>query len=98
VNNTVKNIFKLIGTLLIFCILKNIVPFIFGSKMDWVNFFMENYWIFVGLGLIPAFIAKFKGYSFFIFWIISIFTPIFSTILTLGLDDISGSDSEPQNK
>lgn len=86
-NNMVKNILKLIGTMLFFCIVKNVLPFIFGTKMEWVKFFIENYWVFVGLGLIPAFIAEIKGHPFFLFWIMGTFAPILSTISTLGLAD-----------
>lgn len=83
--NTLIFILKFLGSILFFMIFKYFLYFVIpiGDRY----FIDDYYWVLVTLSLVPAFIAKHKGYSFFLFWIISIWTPIISTIWALGLDN-----------
>lgn len=87
---TLKFVGAFFGSVLFFFIFKYILQFIFGS---WVHNLMQYYWIFVGAGLIPAFIAKNKGYPFFLLWIIGTWMPIISIFIAISLDDLSVDDN-----
>lgn len=82
-------VLKIGGMLLFFFITKFIMKVVFGSRMD---FFLDNFWVFVIAGLIPAFIAWFRGINFWAWWLGGTFFPFMSTILVISLDLSEFSD------
>ena len=82
----VITLLKLLGTLIYFgviqCIAYLIQPF-FGDHVKWIA---THYWWFVVLALIPAVIAKFKGGSFWGWWMLASLAPVFSILLALEAD------------
>lgn len=94
-NKTLIYIAMTSGAILFFFVFKLILQLVFGHYFE---FFLKNYWIFVGLGLIPAFIAKEKGYPFFLFWFIGTWTPLLSIIFLLWLEEENGISNNSQQR
>ena len=81
----IKSGFFLLKTgcmLMLFLVTKGVIKFFLGSRLD---FFTDNFTVFVIAGLMPAIIAKFKGGNFWIWWLGGVFFPIMSTIIVLSL-------------
>ncbi len=64
---------------------------------DYWGFFLTYFWLFVFAGLIPAFIARLKGDSFWGWWLLGTLTPVISIFIAASLADRSewnGAKSE----
>lgn len=77
---------KIIGMLVFFAVIKlvlasKLVYFLFG---EWFHFILEYYWMYVLAGLIPAILAKYKGSSFWFWWVLGIFNPIITSLFVLA--------------
>lgn len=91
-------VLKIGGAILFFFIFQYVLyalRFIFGRLLDP---YIESYWFFVIAGLVPAFIAKAKGSTFWGWWLFGTVFPIFSTFFALDLEDSNRSSSKSSNE
>lgn len=93
--NTITNcrllLLKTGGILLFFLLLKHLSQFVSGSSVD---FFINNFWLFVIAGVILACIAWSKGHSFWVWWIGGTLFPIVSTFSAIDIDDLNELSEE----
>lgn len=90
-NIIIKNLIKIIGMLFFFFLFQYILQILFDR---WMKNILSHYWVFVGLGLIAAYIAKRKGQTpFFGWWILGTIFPIVTILITLNLDDLNDAEN-----
>lgn len=79
-------ILKVCGMLGVFFLLRLVLSV---SPGDYWGSFLTYFWLFVFAGLIPAFIARLKGDSFWGWWLIGTLTPVISIVIAASLEERS---------